>query len=254
MFPWWVRLFIFLPLAALQIILLTISALGWQYEVEFEQFMILLGDMVSSALQLNLIEAIIRDLLASWDIVLPELGKHWHHVFVLWWLLTMSFSRLIADVSSLVNRKLSTVGYIALFFFAGLSTLVSAISAGAMPLSSAANFFWPLSATSSVGAAFAALSGQWWQSLQLVAISAGTAVAGFIIGSSANGTYWIELLAFCVAALGFLLLIVGLKFAEGRNSRWQYLQNPAVASGLDILGPFAVAATLAWMFGKYMPV
>jgi hypothetical protein len=292
MFPWWVRLFIFLPLAALQIILITIKLMGWQYEIGFEQFMLWLGDLVVSALQLDLIEALIRSALAGRNVFLPELGKHWHHVFVLLWLFMGSFARV-------VGRELSPLAATGVFLLAGLCSFAPAFAAGAMPVGSVVIAIWPIGGFFAFTAILLLLHAEDGVSMSvLLAACAATfialgyfipeyaayAVAGILALWAINGLLrrrrWDIALVFTALATAFValdyfvyasgenavllwlaalvgfvgvgFLAFGLFFGEGRLS--DRAQEPLATLGLDIISPFAAAATAAWAFGKYIPI
>jgi hypothetical protein len=245
MFPWWVRLFIFLPLATLQIILITMKVMGWQYEVGFEQFMVVLGDFVSWALRLEIIEAVIRDVLAGWNIVLPELGKHWHHVFVILWLFMGSFARLLGSGES----PLVATG---LFILAGFCSFVSAFAAGTMLVGSGAVLLWPFAGFFAFFVIFALLEGNWRAALQVAAIAAAVVALGYFFNPAGEGTGALVVLAAVVGIMGLMFIVFGL-FEDVGDFRSR-LQAPGTAFGFDIIGPFAAAATAAWAFGKYIPI
>lgn len=249
MFPWPVRV-LGVALASTQLVVLAIRVFGVEFTPSFEDFMTQLQHHLVNVLYLDAIEAAIRDVLAWFAITLPELGKHWHSVFVLLWLLMGSWARLFAR---------STNAAVALVWlaWAGVCALVAAVVTGTAPLESEAMAWWPFAGFILFGAGVYlsdALRGRVGWLLMALALAAFVAFAGYAatpmkdplgIVSSSPG------LLVLVGFVGLSGLIIG-ALGMLRGSTWrERLTDPYAAFGADVIGSYAIAFTLAAMFGKY---
>lgn len=271
MFPWLVRI-LGVFLAAVQLVLLSMNALGFEYSVPFEDFMTWLGDRIASALQLDAIEAMIRDWLARFAIALPELGKHWHHVFVLLWLLLGSASRFRANNDAEPAPLLSLAWFrnagfaFVLLAWAAICALLIAVATGTVPLSSIAVLLWPLAglgvflAGLSLLGALTLTKAPWLLPLALgntaviIALTylfpkpmMGPQPPQLVFAIVSNGP---GLLSLVIIVGLWGLMFVGFGLLERKTWR-ERLINPTTAIGLDIISAYAIAFALAAVFGKY---
>jgi hypothetical protein len=263
MFPWPVRVFVLWPLAALQLILLTMGAFGFiEYSVEFTDFMRWLGNEFADFFAP--LEDAIRRALAWIGITLPKLGQHWHNVFVLIWLVGGASARIgasnFAEPAALLSaewfRQVVFVD-IPLLLWAGFSALVFAALAGILPPNRGISSAF-LVGTLVANAPFiiSRLRHESWPSIGFFFL----AVAAPVLNLSNElsrpservSPFGIEnaYMLLVVALTGFFglyLFVSGLLTNKGRER----LTDPRTVSGLDILGSYAIALTLAALFGKY---
>lgn len=263
MFPWPVRV-LGIVLAAVHIVLLSMTAFGFEYSVPFEDFITWLGDRIASALQLDAIEAMIRDLLAGFAIVLPELGKHWHHVFVLMWLLMGSMARMWIDFDAVEAPLFSRAWFrkaayaLAVLALAAVCALGTAVACGTVPLNSTGVAGWPLVgfwlylAVLHYSAAYMYLPRWFWV---VTSLSVAAAIAMGAIAMPMPSLFGIDspspALLFVVGSVGWTGVGWGFLGLFWGSTWRERLSNPRTAFGVDVLGAYGIAFALAAIFGKY---
>jgi hypothetical protein len=246
MFPWQVRIFIFIPLAALQIVLLSMKTLGWQYDVEFTTFMVWLGDSVVSMLHLEVFEAWMRDLFAAWNINLPPLAKHWHNVFVLQWLMVGSWARAIGGIMSgraedgNVNWLASTSAAFGVLLWAGICSLIGAVAAGTMPVTSSAVFLWPFASIMVFRAGLTATDAR--SSLQSLVLGAALVALGWFLPPFQSAALPLLQWAYFLGVVGVVLVVLAL-----RMHRPSYAETSFIIGFWALLGAVFLA-TAGTMF------
>lgn len=257
MFPWPVRIFVLWPLAAVQLTLLSMNYFNIiEYTVPFEEFMRWLGGWFAN--YLAPIEAMTRVFLSWFGFSLPKLGAHWHHVFVLLWLLLGSAARIGANVSeptpllsaAWMHRTITVD--VPFVLWAGVCALGAGIASGMHPIASTAVMMWALSSVAAFAAGILVVSAVGVRSsaagallimlLLLVMVFSRDLGVSFVSNKS-----FVPDLVWFVGIVGLLSLVLGLSLAEGLKR----LNNPATAFGLDILGSYVIALTFAAIFGKY---
>lgn len=264
MFPWPVRL-LGIALAGVELVLLAMNAFGWHFSVPgFEEFMRWLGDQFSSFFAP--VEVMIRDILARFDFHLPKLAPHWHHVFVLLWLLMGSFARMFASaravdaqvLSGRWLRKLLAVD-VPTLLWAGICALLTAVMAGTQPLASLSVAAWPVAGFFLFCTVLIAprdiAKGDWLFVPSALGMTALLAVAAYINPTGAEKIFGFvgenaALLGLVgiVGSVGALVLLLGLLTNDGKTWR-ERLTNSFTAMGLDIIGAYAIAFALAYVFG-----
>ena len=216
----------------------------------------------------HVMEAMIRDLLAKFGVSLPKLGEHWHHVFVLMWLLMGTSARMIGMIATRGSSDVALgwpwlrkriVVDAAMLLAAGACALVTGITVGTQSVDSPAVLWWPLAGFALFGAfvpnRYAGEKN--WSVFTYVAIAAAFFAVGvmtMMITSHMKPLFGVGSfgLVFWVCAIGLLGLVqgvLGLSSGKGR----QRLMNPGTAFGMDVIGAYAIAFALAWLFGGYLP-
>jgi len=238
-------------LAAGELLLLAMSVFGVSFSVPFEDALKYLGGLIADVLQLELIEAAIRKLLASLAINLPKLGEHWHNVFVLIWLLLGSSARAF-------GRQLTGIVMpLILIFWAALCALFVAIATGTVPLNSAAMLGWPLAGVVLFFSVLFLLdepelpsASKWLGVLLFVPIAAlAASIRPLPLRSDAFG---IELpsvgMLFWVLSVGAFGLF---QLAGGLLAGREWHTSARIAIGFDIVGAYGIAIALA-AAGRYL--
>lgn len=255
-----------MSLAAIELVLLSINAFGIRYSIGFESVVDYLGDWIAAALQLELVEAALRKLLALIEIDLPILGNHWQQMFVLLWLFQGS------QVRALLSFGMTRVGGISLYAWAGVTALATSILIGTVPKDSGAIQFWLFAGFTLFvcGVSFhdhLSLPDKhpWWimpASFGIVALciflgylARATQVTKDSVLGIASQSPGILTAVFVVGAFGLMLLLFGAtlpNWAETNEAETRRRRRAAgFASGSDIIGAYGIAIALA-LAGAYL--
>jgi hypothetical protein len=236
-------------LGGISLVLLSRPAFGIQFAAAFEAILDVLGDSLSrffAPLEYWVVVPVI-EWLRSFNLKIPHPAPYWHHAFVLLWLLHGSMARNW-------SRGKGWGNFLFLIIWGGLTALVAGTMTGTVPLNSRAIFAWPLAGFVAFLAGDAARNavlsrGPWWQPLTFAAAAALFAYQGFDATKPMTAIFGLDgpspgllVLAVFVGVGGLVFLLFGLNDAASGRAP---IDNPVTSIGLDIIGSFGVAITIA---------
>jgi hypothetical protein len=234
-------------LGGISLVLLSRPAFGIQFADAFEAILDVLSDGLSrffAPLEYWVVVPVI-EWLRSFNLNIPHPAPYWHHAFVLLWLLHGSIARNLP-------RGQGWGYFLFLIIWGGVTALVAGAMTGTVPLNSRAMFIWPgAGGMAFVGGLFAwyAVRGRssWWQPLGSAAAAAFLAYRGYAATEPLPSFFGLAvpspgllLLAGAVGLMGLTFFLLGLYFAARGRAH-----NPFNSMGLDIVGAFGIAITIA---------